>query len=51
MAVDRSLVRLLLVLFAIALAVLWLFAAVIGFAVPPWAPPTSVLALAIAVLL
>lgn len=51
MAIDRGLVRLLLVIFAIALAVLWLFAVLVGFAVPNWAPPTSVLALAVAVLL
>ena len=51
MAIDRSLVRLLLVLFAIVLAVLWLFAVLTGFTVPDWAPPTSVLALGVAVLL
>jgi hypothetical protein len=51
MAVDRALVRLLLVLFAVALAVLWLFAVTVGFAIPAWAPPASVLALGVAVLL
>jgi len=51
MAVDRALIRLLLVLFAVALAVLWLFAVTVGFAIPAWAPPTSVLALGVAVLL
>lgn len=51
MAVDRALIRLLTVLFAVALAALWLFAATAGFAVPPWAPPASVLALGTAVLL
>lgn len=49
--VDRALVRLLLVLFAVALAVLWLFAVLTDFAVPQWAPPTAVLAVAVAVLL
>lgn len=51
MAVDRSLIKLLLVLFAITMAVLWLFAAVTAFALPAWAPPVSVLALAVACLL
>jgi hypothetical protein len=51
MAVDRALIRLLLVLFAIALAVLWLFAVLVGFTVPAWAPPASVLALGVAALL
>jgi hypothetical protein len=51
MAVDRALVRLLIILFAIALAVLWLFAVLVGFTVPPWAPPASVIALGVAVLL
>lgn len=51
MAIDRSLVRLLLAVFATALAVLWLFAVLAGSAVPPWAPPASVLALTGAVLL
>jgi hypothetical protein len=31
--------------------VLWLFAAIAAFDVPPWAPPTSVIALGVAVLL
>lgn len=51
MAVDRALVRLLTVLLAAALAAAWLFAATAGFTVPPWAPPASVLALGVAVLL
>ena len=51
MAVDRGLIKLLLVLFAIVLAVLWLFAVLLAFAVPAWAPPSSVLALAVAALL
>jgi phage shock protein PspC (stress-responsive transcriptional regulator) len=51
MAIDRSLIRLLLVLFAIVLAVLWLFAAIAAFTVPAWAPPASVIALGVAVLL
>lgn len=48
MAVDRSLIRLLLVLLAIVLAVLWLVAV---FPVPQWMPPASVIALGVAVLL
>jgi len=51
MAVDRALIRLLIILFALALAAVWLFAALVGFAVPPWAPPASVLALGVAALL
>lgn len=51
MAVDRSLIKLLLALFAIVLAVLWLFAVITAFALPGWAPPVSVLALALAVVI
>jgi hypothetical protein len=49
--IDRALIRMLLVILALVLAVLWLFAVLTGFAVPPWAPPSSVIALAVAALL
>lgn len=51
MAVDRSLIKLLLVLFAVTMAVLWLFAVIVTFAVPAWTPPAGLLAIALAALL
>lgn len=48
---DRSLIRVLLILLALAMAVLWLFAVIAAFAVPSWAPAAALLALAVACLL
>ena len=51
MAVDRGLIRLLLVLLAIVLAAIWLLLVLAGTAMPAWIPPCSVLALGVAALL
>jgi hypothetical protein len=48
---DRPLIRLLLVILGLVLAVVWLLAGVIPFTAPAWVPPSSVIALAVAMLL
>jgi hypothetical protein len=48
---DRPLIRLLLAVLAMVLAVVWLLAGIVPFAAPAWIPPSSVIALAVAMLL
>jgi hypothetical protein len=48
---DRALIRLLLVILALVLAVTWLLAGIVPFTAPAWMPPSSVIALAVAMLL
>jgi hypothetical protein len=48
---DRALIRLLLVILGLVLAAVWLLAGIIPFAAPAWIPPSSVIALAVAMLL
>jgi hypothetical protein len=49
--VDRPLIRLLLVILALVLAVVWLLAGIVPFTAPWWMPPSSVIAVAVAMLL
>ena len=51
MAIDRGLIRLLLVLLAVTFAAIWLIGVLASTAMPAWVPPCSVLALGVAALL
>ena len=48
---DRALIRLLLTVLGLVLAAVWLLAVIVPFTAPVWIPPSSVLALAVALLL
>lgn len=48
---DRALTRTLLVVLALVLAAVWLLVGIIPFTAPAWIPPSSVIALAVAMLL
>ena len=49
---DRTLLRWICVIAGLILALVWLLAVVAtGFSVPPWVPPSAVVALAVAMVL
>lgn len=49
--VNRPVIRIALAILGIVFAVLWLFAVILGSAIPAWIPPSSALAIGAAVLL